>query len=391
MKDIAHKIINSPRFKVTCFIICFAFSSGFTGWNTSLGTLTVSPFVKLKQVYDSNVFLEPDGKEDHITILSSGAELELSSVRSELKLNYWLDRLQFWNNTQENITSHTVSAMANLRPSNDLQMSFGDTFERTADPATTELTERQKRISNRASLHSRYDLNKLSVELGYANIFHDYDDLDFLDRQEHVVSVATYYHYFREVPFLLQYDQGWLNYRKGERSDADYGAFWGGVQGKLNRKLSGEIKAGYLWRDYEQLNRDDFSGEGFYAGLRHDFSASTTLRVFAIRRLEESAYQINNYYLINGGGLELNRQLSHKFSIVVLGSYYINRYPTETTEGDKTAKREDDIFTGITGLSYNLRKWLAADLRYSFYNRSSNMEVFDFERHRISVEAALKF
>jgi len=355
------------------------------------GAPKVSPFVNVKQMYDSNIFMEPDAKDDHITVLSPGVNLEASSASSELSLNYRLDRFQFWNNTRENITGHTILTTGNLRPSRDWSVGFHDRFERTADPATIELTERQERITNKAYLRNQYDIDSLSLKLEYANFLYDYDDFDFLDRQSHVVSVAAYYRYLHDLPFFIQYDREWLAYREEGKSDADYGALWGGIEGKLGRELTGEIKAGYLWQDYEQLDRDDFGGGGFYAALRHDFSVKGFLKALVTRRLEESAYKTNDYYLINGGALELNRKLKGKLSLVLFGSYYNSRYPTETTEGGNTAKRNDDIFTGLARLEYDFSKRLAASAGYSFNNRSSNMEVFEFARHRVSIETVLKF
>ncbi|MCK5013599.1 MAG: outer membrane beta-barrel protein, partial [Candidatus Omnitrophica bacterium] len=71
--------------------------------------------------------------------------------------------------------------------------------------------------------------------------------------------------------------------------------------------------------------------------------------------------------------------------------YWFNKYPTETTEGAKTAKREDDLWEVGAGLSYKLPRRGTVDLDYTYTEKSSNFDTYDYKNNRVSVAYKIEF
>lgn len=387
MKGIGHKSGIHAGLRIGCLIVVVCFAGGLVWPGLSFGDPAVSASVRLKQVYDSNILLEPEAESDFITIVTPEVKLEWPSGQSDFNLSYSPSRLQYWDNTEENATYHIFSALADLKVSRDWQVLLQDSFMQTTEPATTELTVRQERIRNDGSIIGRWEVNRTSFDLGYNNVINNYEDFNVLDRREDIFSFAGRYRYWPEASVFLQYEYSRLNYKGDDRSDGDYNQVWGGIEGKLSWEVIGSVKAGYQWRDYEQKLRDDFSGGVLYADLLRELTWMTTMSAFLSRRVEESSFVDNNYFLLNSGGLSLSHKFNEKLSLLLNGSYQVNKYSTEV----ELTKREDKIFQGGTGLRYKVNKTVSTGLSYYFQDRASNLDDFNYTDHRMEAEAVVEF
>ena len=69
----------------------------------------------------------------------------------------------------------------------------------------------------------------------------------------------------------------------------------------------------------------------------------------------------------------------------------LNKYPVATTEGTKTAKREDDFWTIGADVSYELPKWGEIELAYSYSQRASTFDTFDYDNNLVSLGMTVNF
>ncbi|MFH1355230.1 MAG: outer membrane beta-barrel protein, partial [Candidatus Omnitrophota bacterium] len=324
----------------------------------------VYPYVNVEQKYDDNIYLDPNNKkDDFITTLGLGVTLEKARRRYGLKLDYRADFIKYYNYTREDTEHHTLSCLVDLKLI-PFRLRFEDSFERTSDPADSEKTAREDRIRNISSLKIIRQQDRLEFEMGYSNITDDYDNDSELDKLEDILTLTSYYKFFPKVSFLLEYNYGQICYDETTHSDSNYNQIRVGFKSVDTAKLSGLVKVGYQKRDYKEQGKGDFEGLSVFANLTEKLSSRTKVELSSDWAVNESSYSTNNYYVLSGLGLKLTHKLGPKWTFSSEGSYYLNKYPQETTEGAQRAKREDDIWTGGFGLNYQLQKGVSLGIGY---------------------------
>jgi len=365
--------------------------AGILTGNLCSAELDVAPYIQLRQTYNSNIFYTPDEVEDFITMGSVGVNLLSDGVDNDFAFNYQLDQLWFWENSDENVMYHTASANANLKLSRVFELFLEESFLRTAEPATAELTEREDRTFNTAKVVTRYKVRKLAFDAGYTNDLEMYDDIDTRDSREDIVSAIINYYYRWNVAFFVQFDRGWIDYDDEERSDGNFDEIGAGLNGNIAPRTTGQVKAGYLWQEYDLKTRGDFSGETLYADIKHAFSERSSIVIYARRTIEESFFADNDYYRISGGGFEYAKRLRGGLDLLVSGSYQVDEYPEEAENDGTFEKREDEIYSGGASLRFDLGKDVDAVISSEYFDYGSNFPENDYTGYRLAAQARLTF
>jgi len=315
----------------------------------------------------------------------------LPMEQNKFTFDYHADLIKYWDHTKESTTDHTASVLMDLNSPTGFGLKLTDLYKATSTPANSEMTEREARVRNTGTLNINYGMDRLTVGLGYSNILDHYDTLDYLDKTQDIFTLTTGYRFLPQTSFLLEYNYGRINYDKNINSDADYRQVRVGLKGNLTPKLTGLVKLGYQWRDYDQPGKKDFNGRAILVNLIENISSRTQLKLSGDWSVNESSYWPNNYYRLSKMGLKLKQELGYKWSLDLGGSYQLNKYPDETTELGQTAKRKDNIWTGEVGLTYQIQKWLTTGISYRYKERSSNLDVFDYGDNQLSFKVSAVF
>lgn len=378
-------------------VSAFAYAEG----NVHVGALEIHPFINLVQKYDDNIFLEADNQEndDWITTWTLGFNTKMPLIPSRedsfiLETTYAADIIKFWDNDEQDRTDHTLHAAVDCEFANDWTFRVEDDFKKTADPPNSELTSLVKRIRNTGNIVVGYIRDKIGFDVGYKNIRDDYDNSTYssLDKYEHVITATGYYQLFPKTSVFGEYNYGRFDYDEGgTNSDSTYNQFRVGLKGEIAPKLTGTVKAGYKTTSYEQSSKDDFKGGTIWSNLTYEIQERTTMNIYGERGAQESSYSTNSYYAANRAGIRLDHQLLDRLFLITGGSYQLNKYPDETTEGSVTAKRKDDIWSADIGLRYEIREWSAVELMYERKERDSKFNTFDYEDNKISTRVSVLF
>lgn len=374
-------------------------SSAYPAGNLHIGALEIHPFASVEQKYDDNIFLEPKNQEDDdwitTTILGFGLKMPLVPGREEdfiLKLKYDADFIKFWDNTKQDRFDHNILAIADLKFANDFTLKIRDQFQKTADPPNSETTSLEKRFRNSSQAVLGYMREKIGFDFGYENTRDDYNNLNDLDRYEHVFTTTGYYQLFPKTSILGEYNFGKIIYdNNNTNSDSEYQQYRLGIKGQIAPKLTGLVKAGYKKTDYKDSSKKDFTGFTTFVNVTYDLKERTTLNVYAERGSEESTYSTNNYFEYDKGGLKLDHELLERFFLVGGGYYQLNKYPDQTTEGSVTARRKDKVWDGTVGVRYEIKEWVNMEANYEFKKRDSKFSTYDYKDNRYTVKINFMF
>jgi polysaccharide biosynthesis protein VpsM len=358
-----------------------------------LGPVIVHPSLAVKEQYDDNVFWTPSNKKhDFITTVTPGMGLELPFSDNKLKFDYKADIARFADNDSQNAVNHYVNGLLELN-FRDVVFNCGDRFEKRFDRPTSEFTNRVKYDRNTAKATAGMTFNRLEFELGYSDLWYDYETPGYSDkdRYEDVVDLIASYRFLPKTSFLLEFDYGHVNYRTDVKSNSDSYQPLVGLRGKLTAKSTAEIKVGYQARNYKRDGEPDFNSVVTMAGIIEEFTPSNTLTLNFLRKPYESQYSANNYYTLTSPSAMYVHKFTNKFSTKLSGSYQLNAYPRETTENAVTKNRKDNFWSVGTGITYDIKKWLSCGLDYEYKRRDSNFDNFDYKDNLVTLSAAAAF
>jgi len=364
-----------------------------------IGTLEIYPLASATQEYDSNIYLEPKNEEndDFISDITLGmkAQMPLIPQREEdfmLHVSYQADIIEFWRHTLNDRIDHTVEGELDFTFANDFRLEIEESFKKTADPPNSERTSLDKRFRNTLDTILTYDREKIRFKGSYMMLRDDYDGLNNLDKTDHMFTGSSFYQIFPKISLLAEYNFGMITYDSNEtNSDSKYHQMRLGVEGDLWSKVTGTVKAGYRYVRYDERDKSDFSSFTLFGNIKYNATERTEINIYAERTSQESSYSTNSYFEVNNIGIKLDHQLLERLWFNGESFFQYNLYPTETTEGSKTDKREDLLWGLGAGTKYEVKEWWFINADYEFKQRNSNFVAYDYYDHKISAKVSVMF
>lgn len=355
------------------------------------------PFLSVREEYDDNIYLtDTNEKSDWITTVSPGFTIEPRTTKHKFTFDYYADLKFFADCDGENNYNHTTNAEAQFL-FNKVRLGFANTFRYFSEQAGSEDTNRVDRTQDYVRTLVTFDFNKLDLSLGYNYKLENYRSnaaigafrgqaLTYkdLERNEHEGEIEAAFKLWPKTALLFSGIYGTIDHDTGKKSDSDYFDVLTGLRGQPTAKCAVEGKIGYRAQDYKDYD-NDFESLIFEGSLIEDFTSRDTLRLDFLRISNETNYKDNAYYKNTFFGAGYTHGFTDKVSGSIDFSYQRNSYPTETTETGKTDKREDDFWSYGIGVSYELSKWLIADVKYEYLSRNSNFSTFDYKNNRVST------
>ncbi|HPO44266.1 MAG TPA: outer membrane beta-barrel protein [Spirochaetota bacterium] len=363
---------------ISAIMLLAASNAAATG-NLKFGNLEINPFIATQENYDSNIYLEMEGKDSSmINRTSLGADLmhKLGS-RVDLSGGYALELLSYDESpTTNNADHHLAHLGAKARLPKGMTVSVEDKYAETTDQATTQETDRAERVQN--DIKTRFEApirGKFGFALEAAHTYHNYLSTTnaVLDREELLSGFDVTYQLMPKTRAMVSYRYGDLNYVKNTgKGDATYNNIEAGLVGNIAPKLTGALKAGVQMRSYADNNAGvdkDIDTFGYSAQLLWKAVPRTEIVLYAKRANVETSYGDSRFYTSTLTDLAFSREV-RKVKLTLGGSYEMIEY-AENTAG-QTRPREDDNITARLLAEYSVRKWLKADLGYNYRARLSN-------------------
>ncbi len=358
-----------------------------------LGPVRFKPSIRIQEKYEENIFLEATNKKsDFITTVAPKVSFELPFGDYQASLAYALNTVKFAKYPSQDSYNHEVVAFLGFNFTN-FKFTAENDFQDTKEIADTELSRRIHRSRNDVRANISTDLHKINLDLGFRNIFDDYKESAWQheDRYENIFALKTSYRVLPKTSVLLEYNFGGVRYYTSHNPNADYHQGFIGIEGKLTAKSVSVIKVGYQARNYKRSGVADFYGLVTTVSVAERFTERDIAKLGFLRSTVESTYGVNNYYEVNRLITEYSREFTKRFSGKLNGAYQFNKYPKETTEGSKSQKRKDSLWSAGILLNYKFRKRVSVELEYKYDGRDSNFGVFDYGDNISTLSVTAEF
>lgn len=190
-------------------------------------------------------------------------------------------------------------------------------------------------------------------------------------------------------PILLEYR--YVNQENDEAipipTEFTYQSAFTGFRWREDQRLSGTLRGGYLWSDY--------NGSKAYDGWAADTELSYRVGPYTtgvlsfdrgVRESTRSARDTLDYYIYAGGGLSFRYTRLDPLSLLIYGDYENRDYRSATFSTDQ---REDDFYIAGVTAGYRFRDWLSFSLGYRYRMNDSSIDLQDYTENRVFAEINL--
>lgn len=363
----------------------------------------------LRGFYDDNIF------QSHTKQSSPGLEIEpsvavnfpleqtLISAKYLYRLKYYTDRAG--DDIDQN---HEFDFRLNHRFTERYTLNVADSFVYSNEPelidqggvVTTFNRSDSTGVRNRVPIDFHARLSRIfGVAIGYENSFYDYkqDGLGslsaLLDRMEHVSHIDAEYYFTDTTVGFVGYQYGFYDYTSHdevlpgvpgtERSRVAH-VVYVGASHRFSQKLSGIVRGGVEYTDYEQAGADTDLSPYFDLSGNYVYLPGSSLRVGV--KVTHAATD-----LAGADPADVTRdqlaaafyaQVTHKITSKVTGFWFGQYQFSEFNGGTLDGENEGFLNTGVQ-LAYQINPNFSASAAYSFDWLTSDVPFRDFNRNRV--------
>ena len=371
--------------------------------NIHIGQLDIHPSLSVKEEYNDNIY-ELSGHEtgSFITTISPGIAFQLPLQKHLLNMDCRAEFVEPSRHQNYEADNYFANIMLDL-DFNRLNIQIGDNWARDSVAPDYEEDIRNDYYQNRFFLNTSYKLaDRYKIKGFYRNENRDFNsfhkpgqwdpELDNYTKNE--VGFNLFYRFLPLTSALVEYGYAHKNnLDKGLPStDSDTNWVWLGLTWEATSKITGTIKGGYTYRDYDG-DIDDFDGFGMKGDLNYKLTSYTTIGLNGFRKPVDTAVTEEEgvygpYYVSTGGTLSVDHKLTHKISANAHVSYRNDDYEEEGLYGKR---RDDDRYGLGVGVNYQVQDWLGCEVSYSYVDNDSNVEIEDYQTNIIAGKISLAF
>ncbi len=363
------------------------------------GPATVSPSLFSELRYDDNIFESADVQRDSmIAVLIPSLDSRLELGNSLYELGYSAESAAYFDSEDDDYIDHSINALANMQFSRRNNLTLSADFATTHEDRGTGLTEGfnpalaadldepdeydQTDASVRYTYGSRGAPASLALDVAYRELEYKNHRLRtaFRDRKERSAGAKFSYRIRSTTSLLLQARVTAIDYLNNQPQqatlDSDLYRYLVGVEWDNSVYLRGAVKFGHQQKQFAAAERDDFSAPSWEVDVTWSPRSYTHLNFNSERSSQET----------NGGGdfIDVQRigtEWTHEWNSqvqTVLGLAYVD-------EEYENFDRNEQVTEFAGTVAYQLKRWLALQIGGVYRDRSSNLDLLNFNRSIFSV------
>jgi len=362
-------------------------ATAFSAGNLHIGALEIHPFVSVKETYNDNVFAVANNTTgDWVNTITPGIRLALPYRRHLFTAEYNAVINTYSKYGSEDTTDHNAKVLADFKIGSLFGVTFSDTYAKGHEPRDSSTSGQiEKFEKNAPSVTATYQLaDRSKIQMDYTRTSWNFMLSEYRSRDEDLVSTYFYYRFMPKTSAFVEYD--WKNVAYDEKVnglDSRVHSGFLGLTWEMSASTRGTVKGGYMQKKFDAANKEDYGTWGASADISHAFSDYASLKVIAMREVNESSALGTRYFVTTGAYAEYTHKLTYKISAVARASYGVDDY-SDAIAPD-TVARSDKTLLGGVGLKYQMRDWLEFVLDYNYRDRNSNIPVNDLSQNAYSL------
>lgn len=327
-------------------------------------------------------------------------ELEYKNYSHDYSLNYTAWRVEglFQYSTPVGISFRLFDRVILDRDRYDYGSFLPEDFSIADDETVTTSTPSRIRdyFSNQFKLSVKSNVSeKFALILSHVNFHVDYNDVvnAWLDRNDMRSSLSLTYTHSPKTSLLIKYDYADISYDANMANNNTNNFYQAGITWKATPKTSIQATGGYQSREYKSIKRK--INDTFTLDLRLNYLVTdkTKISLMIYKAMEES----NSLGILGRDTFETkiryDQHITHRIRGIIECWYEINDYGKfiRADFNDVENARNDKRILFRPSLQYIFNKWFIAELSYSYENRDSTDEIYNFSTHTITLSINASF
>ncbi|GAA3912704.1 hypothetical protein GCM10022277_04300 [Litoribacillus peritrichatus] len=360
------------------------------------------------QEYNDNIFSqESDEKNSWVSVISPSVQAKADNGVHAYSLGYQLEAGYYENSTDDNYIDHHLDADAEWELNQRHKLAVNAGYSATHEDRGTGFSQGTATFNNDSpdefqeiNLGANYTFGGIRTK-GRLVTALEYLDVRFTnhrgqtrgrDREDIKLAETFYWDIGGSTDALFELAYTNVDYKNDPTSvsgstdtlDNELVKALVGVTWLATGKTEGTVKFGYAEKNFDDSDRDDFSGFDWSVAVKWSPKAYSSLTINTGRRQDESN---GSGDFIDGQdfGLVWKHAWSDRFNTQLSTNYSIEDY-----KGDVN-KQEDDLLDYSLRVNYEMRRWLTLGTSFTYEERDSNQEGEDFTRNIVAlhIEASL--
>tara|TARA_R110002072_G_scaffold89232_4_gene199970 strand:+ start:100197 stop:101321 length:1125 start_codon:yes stop_codon:yes gene_type:complete len=366
------------------------------------GPFKVIPQITTKLSHNDNIFNQPDQEvSSQIISLNPSVQFLAQKDANSYSLTYAGDYALYFDSGDDNYSDHNFNADAflDLGTRNDVSLSAGlkkghDNRGTGSSEGSAALTRGAPDEFDEVSTVVGWDFGAKDARFG-ASLSADYADIEyqnnrletqFRDRSDLGYKLRVSGKVQPKTSLFVEYGGSDVEYDtlpiNGITLDSDQQQVSVGVEWQVTGKTSGSVKFGQTDKNFDAASRGDGTNSSWEAEVNWAPRTYANIYFTTTRGIRET----------NGTGSFIDAR-DYSVSWVHDWSSYLHTTVSASKgmdeyEGDP---REDDRDDYSMRVGYDFRRWLSVDIGYSYQDRDSNDDTFDYDKSSIflSMDLAL--
>ncbi|WP_165954342.1 outer membrane beta-barrel protein [Seongchinamella unica] len=367
--------------------------------NLQWGSVFITPTLDSRLEYVDNLFRTPDNKkETGLSVIEPKVQAWLQNGLNTYSFDYRLTDWRYFDSSDDDYTDHRfnidVHHEFNARNVWNIYGEYWDTHEQrgtglsegVANLIDEPVEYERESLGTDYTLGNRNSRGRVTLEYKYQDI--EYQnfraDTQYRDRDTDRYRGTFFWKVGSRTDVLAEVNYQEVRYdlvdplRRGGSFDSDEYNYFLGVSWEPTARTSGSVKLGSFDRRYQSARREDDDGFSW------QIDAFYTPRSYSVFHLTSGRFSQET----NGLGDSVNTQETrldwdHDWN----GRASTRLSALFRNEDYSGSDRQDDVYGVELGYSYALRRWLDLGAGYRYEDRNSDLDLYDYDRNRVYLEA----
>jgi polysaccharide biosynthesis protein VpsM len=365
-----------------------------------LGAGHLYPKLETKLIHDDNLFrLNTVERDTWIAVFSPELTYELKSNKSLFLMHYDFEAGEHFSSHDDDYTDHIARIEYEYQPTSRIFTAVRGEFVDTRDPRGTGASEGAAVVVTEPDAYHTFGIlgeagygseqakARFEVDMGYKTKQYDNNRATTFvrDRDDFYGSGRFYYRIKPKTNAVLEFRATNFNYDRDAVGtpglDSTLFKYLAGVTWDATFKTTGYAKIGWIDKQFDSSARQDDDD------VLWEFGTEWRPRTYSTFNLSTQ----RDYTETNGTG-DFIQEDTIDFSWVHQWRERISSYVNFTYgQDDYTTAREDDRYLAGVGVNYDMRRWVKLGAGYTYDERDSNVNTFDYDRNLFELTALLTF
>ena len=367
--------------------------------NLNWGSVYVTPTLDTRLEYVDNLFRTPDDKkETGLSVIEPKVQAWLQNGLNTYSIDYKLTDWRYFDSSDDDFTDHQVNIDVhhefNAKNVWNIYGEYWDAHEERGTGLSEGVAENidepvefvRETYGTDYTFGNRESKGRVILDAKYRDVEYQNfrDDTQYRDYDSNRLKGTFFWKVGAKTDVLAEVQYEEVRYdlidplRPGGSFDSDEYNYFLGVSWDPTAKTSGTIKLGNFDRSYESDRREDDDGFSW------EVDVSYKPRSYSVFKLTSSRFSQET----NGIGDSVNTQETrldwdHNWSA---------RHSTRLSglfrnEDYSGTDRQDDLYGFEAVYNYAMRRWVDLGAGFRYEDRNSDLDLFDYDRNRVFLEA----